>query len=39
MIEEDIITQIFVDCDDFCKIFDKEYKKYLLDNTTIETKK
>jgi len=30
MIEEDIITKIFVECDDFVKKFNKKYKKYLL---------
>ena len=30
MIDEDMITQIFVKCDDFVKKFNEKYKKYLL---------
>jgi len=30
---EDIITQIFVRVDDFCKIFEEEIKKQMIENT------
>ena len=32
MIEEDIITKIFIDCDDFYKIFEEKYRKHLIED-------